>query len=321
MFLTLLSSIRIGFVRFRLPLRAGLQPLERRGLAEKGKQARAVCGRIRSGRLGAVQFYSGIGGGIFFEICLAGGNKIGRHLVMQVKARERLDVLEGEDRARFEAIVLPHLDAAFNLARWLLRSRADAEDVAQDAVLRAYRAFGTYRAGNARAWLLQIVRNTCFTWLQQNRREENFTEFDETSMPQESENPEALAIAGSNREHLARPGSAACFVSGNSGAPRTGRLLLQGDCGNHGAPHRDGYVRSGPRAPATPPIPDADIAQGGSPCPVSFREHNCTAISMESWTRLAPWGSRSIWRIARIARTPAGGGRIAEEFAPAGIAL
>ncbi len=151
-----------------------------------------------------MQFYSGIAGKTFFIFRVAAGNKIEPGMVMQVKARERLDVLEGEDRARFEATVLPHLDAAFNLARWLLRSRTDAEDVAQDAVLRAYRAFGTYRSGNARAWLLQIVRNTCFTWLRQNRREENFTEFDETSMPQESDNPEALAIAGSNREHLSR---------------------------------------------------------------------------------------------------------------------
>jgi RNA polymerase sigma-70 factor (ECF subfamily) len=111
-------------------------------------------------------------------------------------------VLEGEDRARFEAIVLPHLDAAFNLARWLLRSRSDAEDVTQEAVLRAFRAFGSYRSGNARAWLLQIVRNACFTWLRQNRMGEEFTEFDETSMPQESDNPEALAIANSNREQL-----------------------------------------------------------------------------------------------------------------------
>jgi len=125
-------------------------------------------------------------------------------LVVQEKARERLDVLEGEDRARFEATVLPHLDAAFNLARWLLRSRADAEDVAQDALLRAFRAFGTYRSGNARAWLLQIVRNACFTWLHQNRRQEESVEFDENLMPQEAENPETLAIAGNNREHLSR---------------------------------------------------------------------------------------------------------------------
>jgi RNA polymerase sigma-70 factor (ECF subfamily) len=115
-----------------------------------------------------------------------------------------LDVLEGEDTARFEAVVLPHLDAAFNLARWILRSRADAEDVAQEALLRAFRAFGAYRSGNARAWLLQIVRNTCYSWLQKNRREEEFSEFDENVMPQKSENPETLAIASNDREQLAR---------------------------------------------------------------------------------------------------------------------
>ena len=100
--------------------------------------------------------------------------------------------------------MLPHLDAAFNLARWLLRNRTDAEDVTQDAVVRAFRAFGTYRSGNARAWLLQIVRNTCFTWLRQNRMAAEFMEFDETTMPQESKNPETLALAGSDREQLTR---------------------------------------------------------------------------------------------------------------------
>jgi RNA polymerase sigma-70 factor, ECF subfamily len=85
-----------------------------------------------------------------------------------------------DDRARFEQIVLPHLDAAFNLARWMLRSRADAEDVAQEALLRAYRFFGGFHGGDARAWLLQIVRNTCYTWLQKNRPAETMAEFDET---------------------------------------------------------------------------------------------------------------------------------------------
>ena len=70
-----------------------------------------------------------------------------------------MGVVEQEERKRFEECVLPHLDAAFNLARWLLRSREDAEDVTQEAMLRAYRFFGGYRAGDARAWLLQIVRN------------------------------------------------------------------------------------------------------------------------------------------------------------------
>ena len=112
-------------------------------------------------------------------------------------------MLEGEDRARFEAIVLPHLDAAFNLARWLLRSRSDAEDVAQEALLRAYRAFGTYRSGNPRAWLLQIVRNCCYSWLQKNRTGEELTDTMEETIPDEGDSPETLAIASFDRGRLA----------------------------------------------------------------------------------------------------------------------
>jgi RNA polymerase sigma-70 factor (ECF subfamily) len=69
----------------------------------------------------------------------------------------------------FEAVVLPHLDAAYNLARWLVRNPTDAEDIVQEAALRAYRFYGSYRGGNspgggsAKAWLLAIVRNICFT--------------------------------------------------------------------------------------------------------------------------------------------------------------
>jgi len=113
-------------------------------------------------------------------------------------------VLQGQDRVRFEECVLPHLDAAFNLARWLLRSRADAEDVTQEALLRAYRFFGTYRAGDARAWLLQIVRNCSYTWLQKNRPTEDISELSEASMPQERSTPETLAIASHARELLSR---------------------------------------------------------------------------------------------------------------------
>ena len=113
-------------------------------------------------------------------------------------------MLEGKARVRFEESVLPHLDAAFNLARWLLRSRADAEDVTQEALLRAYRFFGTYRAGDARAWLLQIVRNCSYTWLQKNRPLEDISELSEAFMPQERSTPESLAIASHNRELLSR---------------------------------------------------------------------------------------------------------------------
>src|SRR5437868_14029600 len=114
------------------------------------------------------------------------------------------DVLDVDERARFEQLVLPHLDAAFNLARWLLRSREDSEDVAQEAVLRAYRFFRGFHGGDARAWLLQIVRNTCYTWLEKNRPVEHMTEFDEELHPQPSLSPESLAIAGDNRERLSR---------------------------------------------------------------------------------------------------------------------
>jgi RNA polymerase sigma-70 factor (ECF subfamily) len=118
--------------------------------------------------------------------------------------QEGSDVLDSQDRVRFEQLVLPHLDAAFNLARWLLRGRADAEDVAQDAMLRAFRFFRGFHGGDARAWVLQIVRNTCYTWLEKNRPLELSTEFDEGLYPQSGANPETLAIAGDNRERLTR---------------------------------------------------------------------------------------------------------------------
>jgi RNA polymerase sigma factor (sigma-70 family) len=70
---------------------------------------------------------------------------------------------------RFEEIALPHLTAAYNLARWLVHNQHDAEDLVQEAYLRAFKFFGGYYGGDSRAWLLTIVRNTCYTWLQQNR--------------------------------------------------------------------------------------------------------------------------------------------------------
>jgi RNA polymerase sigma-70 factor (ECF subfamily) len=118
--------------------------------------------------------------------------------------RKGQDVLDAGERVRFEQLVLPHLDAAFNLARWLLRGRAEAEDATQEAMLRSYRFFRGYHGGDVRAWLLQIVRNTCFTWLQKNRPADSMTEFDEEQHPQVDSTPEALAIAGDNRERLMR---------------------------------------------------------------------------------------------------------------------
>jgi RNA polymerase sigma-70 factor, ECF subfamily len=110
-------------------------------------------------------------------------------------------VLEPQDRIRFEELVLPHLDSAANLARWLLQNRADSEDVVQEAMLRAYRFFHRFQGNSARAWLLQIVRNACYTWLQKNRPAELKMEFNEEVHQKPSANPEMQAA---DRQQLMR---------------------------------------------------------------------------------------------------------------------
>ena len=96
----------------------------------------------------------------------------------------------------FDDVILPHLDAAYNLARWLVRNGHDAEDVVQDAYLRAFQYFGTFHGGNARAWLLAIVRNTYFRWLQKNRAQQPAADFDEEihSDAREGSTPETLLL-------------------------------------------------------------------------------------------------------------------------------
>jgi RNA polymerase sigma factor (sigma-70 family) len=98
-------------------------------------------------------------------------------------------------RARFEQTVMPHLDAAYNLARWLTRNEADAADVVQESFMRAFKAFNGFRGGDGRAWLLTIVRHTCYTWLRRERAHELTTEFNEETHSVESDNPETLLLA------------------------------------------------------------------------------------------------------------------------------
>jgi RNA polymerase sigma-70 factor (ECF subfamily) len=116
-------------------------------------------------------------------------------------------VPETARRERFEQTVLPHLDAAYNLARWLTRNEQDAQDVTQEAFLRAFRFFDGYQGGNMRAWLLTIVRNTCYTWLHQNRLPGSAEAFDEEIHSDESSgnaDPEIQALASADKETLRR---------------------------------------------------------------------------------------------------------------------
>jgi RNA polymerase sigma-70 factor, ECF subfamily len=106
--------------------------------------------------------------------------------------------------ARFEQNILPHLDAAYNLARWLTRNEHDAEDMAQESYLRAFKFFEGFHGTDARAWLLAIVRNTCYTWLQQNRGRETMASFDEEihTIENEASNPAKLVLKSDDREML-----------------------------------------------------------------------------------------------------------------------
>ena len=74
-----------------------------------------------------------------------------------------------DTRGRFSEVVMPHLDDAFRLARWLTNSHHDAEDVVQEAMTRAYSGISAFGGGSARGWVLTIVRRTCYTWLAKNR--------------------------------------------------------------------------------------------------------------------------------------------------------
>src|SRR5216110_2695382 len=96
-----------------------------------------------------------------------------------VVKRTEPDPAETAELASFEETMLPHLDAAHNLARWLLRNEQDAQDVVQEAYLRAFKSFGGFHGSNGRAWLLTIVRNTSYTLLKKNRAVDVTTTFDE----------------------------------------------------------------------------------------------------------------------------------------------
>jgi RNA polymerase sigma-70 factor, ECF subfamily len=111
-----------------------------------------------------------------------------------VDERERLKL--------FEQTVLPHLDAAYNLARWLAGNDHDARDVTQEASLRAFKFFGSFRGENPRAWLLTIVRNTFYNWLKKNRPAEIVGELNDEALMVEdvSVNAETINLRQADAE-------------------------------------------------------------------------------------------------------------------------
>ena len=113
------------------------------------------------------------------KVCF--GNKIDTEPVWIANGPEsRSTTLEEEHKlAQFEQSIMPHMNAAYNLARWLAGNDADAQDVVQEAYLRAFKFLGGFRGGDSRSWLLRIVRNAFYDWLKRNRREETATPFDE----------------------------------------------------------------------------------------------------------------------------------------------
>jgi RNA polymerase sigma-70 factor (ECF subfamily) len=129
----------------------------------------------------------------FQSVALESSAKVVKFFVLK---RQEEQAAHEQQLASFEAFMLPHLDAAHNLARWLMRNEQDAQDVVQEAYLRAFKSFGGFYGSNGRAWLLTIVRNTSYTLLKKNSAIDLETPFDEEihAPSDESANPaEALA--------------------------------------------------------------------------------------------------------------------------------
>lgn len=130
---------------------------------------------------------------------------------MRMVASDAPDSLSGlDDNARFRSVVMPHIDEAYRLAHWLTGNRTDAEDVVQDASMRAFRAIRNYAGGSARSWVLSIVRNTAYSWLRKNRPAAVVTVEDleavelEQANPgdRDADNPEAALIAKADADQL-----------------------------------------------------------------------------------------------------------------------
>src|SRR5215467_4344051 len=137
---------------------------------ERGRISTLTNDLAADGSIGSKQGFGGFRGARRLHVttpevdCVKEAREVAREQMSGNTDRRR--------QARFEAIALPHLDTAYALARWLTRNDADAADVVQEACLRAFRYFDSYRDGDAKSWVLRIVRRTCYSWLERNRSAE-----------------------------------------------------------------------------------------------------------------------------------------------------
>ena len=134
------------------------------------------------------------------------GNEIPTAAVCRITGPKSQSTLaEEQDKlAGFEQSIMPHMNAAYNLARWLSGNESDAQDVVQESYLRAFKFFNGFRGGNSRAWLLRIVRNTFYDWLKHNRREETGPAFEEglQNAVDTSATPDTLLLEKTDHELL-----------------------------------------------------------------------------------------------------------------------
>src|SRR5437667_5191837 len=155
-----------------------------------------------------------------------------------------------DDQARFARVVLPHLAEAYALARWLTGNGTDAEDVVQDACLRAFRGIAGFREGNARAWVLTIVRHTAYSWLGKNRPA-TLVVTDDVEGVEGAENVRGCRSAdrddrqGRCRTPPGRDPETAPAVPGDVGAARPARPRLPPDSQGDRRTHRNGDVATG----------------------------------------------------------------------------
>jgi RNA polymerase sigma factor (sigma-70 family) len=181
---------------------------------------------------------------------------------------ERSRLLADIRSAGFEDTTLHHLDAAHNLTRWLVGSGTDAEDLVQEASLRAWRGFVGFRGRDGRSWLLTVVRNTCFKWLRENHRQGLAVEFNEDLHREDVEVPEAerLLAESSGLEMLAKSLQELPVQFREAIVLRARGPLLQRDQRDYGRAGRYGDVATGANSRTLADLPGAAGGNEGVKC-------------------------------------------------------